>query len=198
MADAELRGEDSSEQASSTASPVESAYEVFAEGRDAQRLLSAKQVAFWLRRTEAQVIADAEAGSIPGRMIDGSWRFGVAAMNRWLEGSAVKSSDSVLAGAMQPVLAELSSLRAAVEAATRGARRGDDGLVLPKGQAIAFQLDKRLTLAELEEAYIRFVLQDCGGNKTVAAKWLGIDPSTLHRKLAVLERERSDSSSPNS
>ena len=119
-------------------------------------------------------------------------------MNRWLEGPIGERAEETLADALQPILTELGSLRSAVEAvAARQARRGDDGLVVPTGQAIDFQLVQRLTIAELEEAYIRFVLHDCGENKTLAAKWLGIDPSTLHRKLALLEREKRDPSQSN-
>jgi two-component system response regulator HydG len=40
------------------------------------------------------------------------------------------------------------------------------------------------TLDTIERAYIEFVLNSEGGNKTRAAEVLGIDPSTLHRKLA--------------
>ncbi len=40
------------------------------------------------------------------------------------------------------------------------------------------------TLETIERAYILFVLQAEAGNKTRAAEALGIDPSTLHRKLA--------------
>jgi DNA-binding NtrC family response regulator len=40
------------------------------------------------------------------------------------------------------------------------------------------------TLETIERAYIQFVLQGEQGNKTRAAEVLGIDPSTLHRKLA--------------
>ena len=39
------------------------------------------------------------------------------------------------------------------------------------------------TLEVIEQAYIRFVLQAEGGNKARAAEVLGIDPSTLYRKL---------------
>jgi len=39
------------------------------------------------------------------------------------------------------------------------------------------------TLAEVESAWIRQALERCGGNRTQAAKMLGIDPSTLWRKL---------------
>ena len=40
------------------------------------------------------------------------------------------------------------------------------------------------TLETIERAYILWVLQGEQGNKTRAAEALGIDPSTLHRKLA--------------
>jgi DNA-binding NtrC family response regulator len=40
------------------------------------------------------------------------------------------------------------------------------------------------TLAALERAYIEWILTVEGGNRTRAARVLGIDPSTLHRKLA--------------
>ncbi|MCX5761045.1 MAG: sigma-54-dependent Fis family transcriptional regulator, partial [Gemmatimonadetes bacterium] len=40
------------------------------------------------------------------------------------------------------------------------------------------------TLETIERAYIVWVLQSEQGNKTRAAETLGIDPSTLHRKLA--------------
>ncbi|MEP7344573.1 MAG: sigma-54 dependent transcriptional regulator, partial [Gemmatimonadaceae bacterium] len=40
------------------------------------------------------------------------------------------------------------------------------------------------TLDAIERAYIMWILQAEGGNKTRAAESLGIDPSTLHRKLS--------------
>jgi len=40
------------------------------------------------------------------------------------------------------------------------------------------------TLETIERAYVAWVLQNEGGHKTRAAEVLGIDPSTLHRKLA--------------
>jgi len=43
------------------------------------------------------------------------------------------------------------------------------------------------TLDVIERAYIRWVLETQGGNKTKAAEVLGIDPSTLHRKLQRME-----------
>ncbi len=46
------------------------------------------------------------------------------------------------------------------------------------------------TLDLVERAYILWVLQNEGGNKTRAAEVLGIDPSTLYRKLARYEESR--------
>ncbi|HET7790463.1 MAG TPA: sigma-54 dependent transcriptional regulator [Gemmatimonadales bacterium] len=43
------------------------------------------------------------------------------------------------------------------------------------------------TLDVVEQAYITWVLQSEGGNKTRAAEVLGIDPSTLYRKLSRYE-----------
>ena len=45
------------------------------------------------------------------------------------------------------------------------------------------------TLEVVERAYIMYVLQGEGGNKTRAAEVLGIDPSTLYRKLGRYEGE---------
>jgi two-component system response regulator HydG len=42
--------------------------------------------------------------------------------------------------------------------------------------------DRLATLREVEEEYISWVVERCGGNKTRAAEVLGIDPSTLHRR----------------
>ena len=39
------------------------------------------------------------------------------------------------------------------------------------------------TLETIEKAYINWVLDQTGGVKTRAAEILGIDPSTLHRKM---------------
>ncbi|TYO99333.1 DNA-binding NtrC family response regulator [Geothermobacter ehrlichii] len=47
-----------------------------------------------------------------------------------------------------------------------------------------------LPLAEVERRYIERVLESCGGNRTVAARILGIDRKTLYRKLQAGERPR--------
>jgi len=48
------------------------------------------------------------------------------------------------------------------------------------------------TLDVIERAYITWVLQSEGGNKTRAAEVLGIDPSTLYRKLSRYDGEPED------
>ena len=47
-------------------------------------------------------------------------------------------------------------------------------------------IERVVKLRELEDLYIAWVLQRCGGNKTRAAEILGIDVSTIHRR----ERDR--------
>lgn len=44
------------------------------------------------------------------------------------------------------------------------------------------------TLAEIERAHIEKVLAELGGNKSRAARVLGIDRRTLHRKIEKLQR----------
>jgi transcriptional regulator of acetoin/glycerol metabolism len=51
--------------------------------------------------------------------------------------------------------------------------------VLPLADAIA----KSYTLRDLEKEYIMRVMETVGGNKTEAAKTLGVDRTTLYRKL---------------
>ncbi len=54
---------------------------------------------------------------------------------------------------------------------------------------VADRAPQNPTLEVIERAYITWVLQAEGGNKTRAAEILGIDPSTLYRKLARYEIE---------
>ncbi|HWO20741.1 MAG TPA: sigma-54 dependent transcriptional regulator [Kofleriaceae bacterium] len=74
----------------------------------------------------------------------------------------------VMATSAEIGLAELAAL--APEIAS-----GQDRFSLPR--------DRLATLRELEEEYIAWMLERCGGNKTKAAELLGIDPSTLHRRM---------------
>jgi two-component system response regulator HydG len=56
---------------------------------------------------------------------------------------------------------------------------------------VADRAPQNPTLEVVERAYILWVLQSEGGNKTRAAEVLGIDPSTLYRKLARYDAEAS-------
>ena len=49
---------------------------------------------------------------------------------------------------------------------------------------VADRVPANPTLEAVERAYIMWVLQSEGGNKSRAAEALGIDPSTLYRKLS--------------
>ncbi len=53
----------------------------------------------------------------------------------------------------------------------------------PAQPLVAAALPPNPTLEIVERAYIHWVLHSEGGNKTRAAEVLGIDPSTLYRKL---------------
>jgi DNA-binding NtrC family response regulator len=53
----------------------------------------------------------------------------------------------------------------------------------PKPRLAAEEAPSNPTMEVVERAYIQWVLQAEGGNKTRAAEVLGIDPSTLYRKL---------------
>jgi two-component system response regulator HydG len=58
-----------------------------------------------------------------------------------------------------------------------------------KEPLVAERSYKNPTLEVIERAYIMYVLQAEGGNKTRAAEVLGFDPSTLYRKLSRYEGE---------
>jgi len=48
-------------------------------------------------------------------------------------------------------------------------------------------VEQTLPLAQVEQAYIRRVLEKLGGNKYQTAQVLGIDRKTLYRKLSEME-----------
>jgi DNA-binding NtrC family response regulator len=62
---------------------------------------------------------------------------------------------------------------------------------------VAERLHKNPSLDVIERAYITWVLQSEGGNKTRAAEVLGIDPSTLYRKLSRYEGSTDGAESDN-
>jgi len=51
------------------------------------------------------------------------------------------------------------------------------------GEALASAVRRRLTLAELKDAYIREVLARVGGSRTEAARWLGVSRKALWEHL---------------
>ncbi len=53
-----------------------------------------------------------------------------------------------------------------------------------------------ITLDEMEKRYVRRVLAACGGNKTQAAKVLGIDRRSLYRRLEGEQKDASKDSAP--
>ncbi|MBO1927257.1 sigma-54-dependent Fis family transcriptional regulator [Thiomicrorhabdus sp. 6S2-11] len=57
------------------------------------------------------------------------------------------------------------------------------GSKIPGLQTSQAKLPEDATLAEVEMLWIKHALDACRGNKSLAAKKLGIDPSTLYRKL---------------
>jgi len=61
--------------------------------------------------------------------------------------------------------------------------------IFEKGKETKITEVENLTLEELEKEYIFRVLERTGWNKAKAAKILGIDPSTLYRKLQRYKRE---------
>ena len=52
-----------------------------------------------------------------------------------------------------------------------------------KGEPVGEAAGRRLTLAELKDAYIRAVLARVGGRKGLAAEWLGISRKSLWEHL---------------
>ncbi len=61
---------------------------------------------------------------------------------------------------------------------------------------VADRMHVNPTLDVIERAYIQWVLLAEGGNKTRAAEVLGIDPSTLYRKLSKYESDAPSSAPP--
>lgn len=56
-------------------------------------------------------------------------------------------------------------------------------IIVPQLANQNLALPEEATLMEIENVWISHVLKTCQGNKTLAAQKLGIDPSTLYRKL---------------
>lgn len=48
-----------------------------------------------------------------------------------------------------------------------------------------------IDLASVKRAHVRYVLSACGGNRSLAARILGVDRKTLYRHLAHTDSEPS-------
>jgi len=66
------------------------------------------------------------------------------------------------------------------------------GQDLSPTQMLAEAVDKRMSLDQLEQAYVHAVLDSVNGNKTEAANILRIDRKTLYRKLEDSSADSSD------
>ena len=56
-------------------------------------------------------------------------------------------------------------------------------------ERFAIPRDRLASLREIEDEYIDWMIEQCGGNKTRAAERLGIDKATLHRRARQRTRE---------
>jgi two-component system response regulator HydG len=119
---------------------------------------------------------------------------------RRMAGQRDEAPKAVAADAMAALLAydwpgNVRELENALERASTLAQRGEiEAAALPARvterrvpSLVADRPPANPTLDVMERAYIAWVLQSVGGNKTRAAEVLGIDPSTLYRKLARYE-----------
>jgi DNA-binding NtrC family response regulator len=118
--------------------------------------------AFLTRGRDPGKSVSAEAMSA---MCEYDWPGNVRELENALERASIVTSGSVIAPAALPERVTSKS----GEHLVRDAERLDP------------------TLDVIERAYIKWVLETNGGNKTRAAEVLGIDPSTLHRKLQKME-----------
>lgn len=160
------------------------------------RLVASDHVARYLHVPVEEVERMAGAGDIPGQKAGTKWVFSVRAINRWLRTRADGGVDHVpedLPPAIEVLVRRVSQLGAEVEAISERLvpilailPELPAGKMVAEGTEIGFDLKRVVTLDTLEAAYIKYVLHRCGHNKTQAADALGVDPSTLYRKLSKL------------
>lgn len=157
--------------------------ETFNPAFEHQRVLSSRQLAQWLRIPVDVLERKAAAGTIPGQNLEGEWRFGAVAINEWLAGEtrAVDPQPGILQALSEQIAALRTDVSALVD---QIAEHRDPGKVFNDKGRLRFELQMALSLDRLEEEYIRHALDLYNGNKTQAAEYLQIDPSTLYRKLA--------------
>lgn len=75
-------------------------------GTDTEMVLTLAEVAAYLRLTEQAILSTVSSQNLPGRLIDGEWRFLKAAVNQWLSVShstseTRKAAQLALAGVWQ-------------------------------------------------------------------------------------------------
>ena len=103
----------------------------------------------------------------------------VEAMQRYLWPGNVRELENALERAV--ILAKAGSIPVSAL---------PERVVEPKSDPLVSEaVQTNPTLDTIERAYIMWVLQAEGGNKTRAAEVLGIDPSTLYRKLSRYEEQ---------
>jgi len=140
--------------------------EPFDPTQDIQWLLDTKETAEWLGISVAEAERLAEDGTIPARKLRGQWRFGVANLNLWAEG---RSLGEIVA----------RYIRESVDA-----EKDHEVTTIKAGQDyFEFEMEHCVSMEALERGYMEYVLRRLKGNKSRAAEVLGIDPSTLYRKL---------------
>ncbi len=103
-----------------------------------------------------------------------------------LSGATLKEIEA-LADALVRRLPALSDISTLVDTARQVSIRG--------GQ-VEFAFDELMSLESLERNYVMYVLDVLGFNKVRTAEVLGIDPSTLYRKLSLWGLESSPVASP--
>ena len=107
-----------------------------------------------------------------------AWRHGISSRSGG-DPELVRRVVDLLARARRPLIyaghgVALSEAATELTALAPAITSGQERFSLPR--------DRLATLRELEEEYIAWMIERCGGNKTKAAELLGIDPSTLHRR----------------
>ncbi len=163
------------------------------EGLD--RLVGAEHVARYLHVPLEEVERLAHAGDIPARCVGSKWVFSARAINSWLR--STQSGGDQLAEELQPgveglalsvagLSTKIQSITERIQPLLVALPTLPAGRMVADGDVVGFELEEMLPLEAIETAYIRYVLQRCGQNKTRAAEVLGVDPSTLYRKLARL------------
>ena len=95
------------------------------------------------------------------------WPGNVRELEHWVESAVVLSPDGRIADELWP------QSRRGGEPAPSSAGQRDAGVTLPAG----------LTLERAIERYIQATVDACGGNKTEAAKRLGVGRNTVGRAL---------------